>query len=236
MKPVLFSRALFPFAVLTGSHCVTWRAWNSLHRPDWPQTHEDPPASAACVLRFKVCVTALGLLYSFYRERTRSRETKTTSNDWASKGRMTAWTIFLTLSFHFNEVTSLNNSRVFITGVHFYVIPGMLYTVVSQDGDMPKVVTECSPPMDFLQAYLLFIHDNSSQSKAKHKNQLGFQASSAEAIRVLSEIPTTEKCRHLDVQRKHVVSKIHSQNIFTMPVNIPSSIINYGFISKTLLI
>lgn len=99
---------------------------------------------------------------------------------------------------------------------------------------MPKVVTECSPAMDFLQAYFLFIHDNSSQSKAKHKNQLGFQASSAEAIRVLCEIPTAEKCRHLDVQR--VVSKIHSQNIFTMPVNIPSSIINYGFISKTLLI
>lgn len=114
---------------------------------------------------------------------------------------------------------------------------GMLYTVVSQDGDMPKVVTECSLPMDFLQVYFLFIHDNSSQRKPKHKNLLGFQASSVEAIRVLPEIPRAEKCRHLDVHWKGVVNQnSQPKYIFAMLVNIPSSIINYGFISKTLLI
>lgn len=109
--------------------------------------------------------------------------------------------------------------------------------MVSQDGDMPKEVTECSPPMDFLQAYFLFIHDNSSQSKTKYKNQLGFQASSAAAIRVLPEIPTAEKCRHPDVPQKGVVNQnSQPKYIFSMLVNIPSSITNYGFISKTLLI
>jgi len=47
---------LFCFVFEVGS-MKPWLAWNSLCRPDWPQTHRDPPASASLVLGWKVCST-----------------------------------------------------------------------------------------------------------------------------------------------------------------------------------
>jgi hypothetical protein len=41
----------------TGFLCVALLHWNLLCRPGWPGTLSDTPASASCMLGFKVCTT-----------------------------------------------------------------------------------------------------------------------------------------------------------------------------------
>ena len=44
----------------------SWLSWNSLCRPGWTWTHEDPPASASCVPGLKACATTVWqLVYIF---------------------------------------------------------------------------------------------------------------------------------------------------------------------------
>lgn len=119
--------------------------------------------------------------------------------------------------------------------------------------DVPKRVTVCSPLVDSLHTYFLFIHDTASQSKTKHKkNQLGFPPSSSKHMYdVLStpaqcaQTPIAEKWGSiLNVHQKGVVNQnmsLPGPNLFRfimyyLIINIPSSIINYGFISKKPLV
>ena len=45
-----------------GFSVYPWLSWNSLSRPNWPQTHRDLPAAASQLLRLKACATTARLI------------------------------------------------------------------------------------------------------------------------------------------------------------------------------
>jgi hypothetical protein len=66
--------------------------WNSLCRPDWPQTHRHPPASAPQVLRLKVCAWINDIL-EFLK-----REDMTTLYELRNQGNLLCWPYYF--DFH----------------------------------------------------------------------------------------------------------------------------------------
>lgn len=56
---------LFCFLFETGSHQVPLAGLELPSKPDWPQTHRHPLASASCVLRFKTS-TIRPRLFEFF--------------------------------------------------------------------------------------------------------------------------------------------------------------------------